>query len=1285
MALSPRKRARTDHPNDVVLPPLSKPYRASELVKAIEQGDEYRNGQCRQQLAMSSDEELCTFLRRIVRNLKSDLDQQNKPTMSAGKVLECLHFVITSLTHRPRPQPETIVAAAALVPTTQTDAQVLRLCVRSSIQHIKGGPQKSQVFALKLLCAFLEDQKSATWRHPVPIKLAVDEIRPTNCIDLILEALAQDMQNVQHYALRVLMTLTGYFGKEMIDKDALWTVAARLGGLHDLLTREMRLPENQREKTWSGKLHICMLAGSLVRRLVQIAEASNASKLRQFGSSVAFSTILKVWPVVVWESTHGNTDIQGLDRLMTGLSSIVSKIATVSIEATDRIRSDPGFFECYHFILLRYAAIMQTSPQVLLSEELPAKRPASYGQKVDYVALQEALQSILRLVVSVYDAQSSVRLANTVIDQILVDTLNFLVVLLWHPILPEDFDCMSQKERIPDDAIITLEEGMKPSFGIFIQKKPNVIKHILDILFRYLQLVYKSRMKELCCPAAVCLRHIAVIVTMESSDAYESILSRSQQLAALLLYYPEGIKYLSENTSPSANAIFWHPIIEQAKIALRELIEYDVNIVIDVAARSKNIARGKRALQSLLKASRVSEASPKIVEAGVLTIVDSFYPPRQPQYMDNKEGQILCSLMAEILYQLAKDMAFVRGKLRQDHLAIPCILHILCQSLRRTQQGRASVQGIERLQRSCLQVVTAFRFDRTGLQDWVRYPVNEELMSYIDQFSEAAISNQSELSVTPIILKMLFPIAPDEQGIQYRIKPRTLSDVTTQSQPIIIEAILALDPLSLVPTSLRQIMVYPKAVRWLSQLLMAGKLAIMETDNESSTSTEASTSTSIIHNNPIVNQVLEQVAEMDQVTCLSDTTSDNEEQQPSSSSPETQYPSLELDRTITVWVQILQQCLARAISFKDSLQWFVIQDLYTDLFGPWMLSGSLRDEPMVSLISSFRSKARTETLQDLLRLFNYAKHNDEAIRMMEFTSVAICYAVPPAPHRSQILELHEDGHLNSSSVFGVICRMLFCDLEPLDETMDSANEQDQEAFQRRTAAGQAVQILMLDMDPWQDELNDKINQLPIIPIISVEETSDVVLFNTEDMDKPVQASRSLLSSASPTFRALLSDQYQEATQDTIMLRGVNGDDLIALIDAIQRTQHLEQAIVLPNMAWHTVVGLLLISDRYVVDSVTRACQRWMLKRFADQTPPDDTLNGAMLTYRLCRDPTSVIPDASWPHSTVTHAALKTILTHMVRVTQTTEFMWMVEGIGGLEDINEIDSFCSAMALLLGGQ
>lgn len=1284
MALSPRKRTRTDPAHESVLTPLSKPYRASELSKALEQCDERRNAQCRQQLAMSSDEEIWAFLRRILRNVTNDPDQPTKPTMPAGKVLECLHFVISSLTHRPRPQSETAVSAA-LVPTSSSDVKTLRLCVRSSIQYIKEGSQMAQVFALKLLCAFLEDQKSATWSHPVPIKSIVDEIRATNCLDSILEALAQETQNVQHYALRVLMALTSYFGKDMVEKDALWTVAARVGSLHDLLTREMRLPERQREKTWSGKLHICMLAGSLVRRLVQIAEASNATKLRQFGSSIAFSTILKVWPIVVWEGTQSSSDIQGIDRLMAGLSVVVSKIATVSIEATDRIRSDTGFAECYHFLLLKYATIMQSTPQMLLSEEpLPVKRPASPSQKGDFMALQDTLHAISRTVVSVYDAKSTVRLPTTVIDQILVDTLNFLVVVLWHPIVPEDFDYMSQKERIPDDAITTLEEAMKPSFGVYVQKKPGVIKIMLDILFRYLQLVYKPRMKELCVPAAMCLRHIAVVVAMEPCEAYESILSRAQQLAALLLYYPEGIKSLSENTSSSANAIFWHPIIEQAKVALRELVEYDVNIVVDVAVRSKTIARGKRALQSLLRAARVSEACPKIVEAGVLTIIDPFYPPREPQYMDLKDGQLLCSLMAEILYQLGKDMALVRGKLRQEHQTIPCILHILCQSIRKTQQRSASMQGLERLQRSCLQVVTAFRFDRTGLQDWVRYPINEELMAYIDHFSEAAISNQSELSVTPILLKLLFPIAPDEQGIQYRMQPRTLPEVTTQSQPILLEALLALEPLSLIPTSLRQIMVYPKAVRWLSQLLIAGRAAVLETGGEASTSVEDA-STSIMHNNSIVNQVLDQVAETDQVTCLSDVASDNDEQQQPSNSPsETPYqPS---DRITPIWVQVLYQCLVRAISFKDSLQWFVIQDLYTDLFGPWMLSGNLRDEPMASLIASFRSKARTETLQDLLRLFNYAKHNDEAIRLLEFTSVAICYAVPPAPLRMQILDLNEEDHLNASSVFGVLCRMLFCDLEPLDEAMDSANEQDQETFQRRTAAGQAVQILMLDMDPWQHELRNTIDKLSIIPIPPEDQQSlDVVHLSTEDMTTPVQASKGLLTSASETFRALLSDQYQEATQDTIVLRGVKGDDLTSLVDAIQRAQQPESTIVLSDMAWHTVVGLLLISDRYVVDSVTRACQRWMLERFANPTPPDDTLEGAMLTYRLCRDPTSILPDTAWPHSLLTHAALNTILTHMVRVTQTAEFISMIEGVGGLGHVNEVESFCSAMGLLLGGQ
>jgi hypothetical protein len=1155
----------------------------------------------------------------------------------------------------------------------------------------------NQVFALKLLCAFLEDQKAAVWAHPAPLSLVVDEIRRTNGIDNVLEALAQETQNVQHYALRVLISLTSVFGKEMVDKDALWTVAARIGGLQDLLTREMRLPEQQREKTWSGKLHICILACTLARRLVQIAEANNANKLREFGSSVAFSTILKVWPVVIWEATK-ESKISGLDRLIAGLSSIVSKIAISSNEAMDRIRSDSSFADCYHITLLRYATIIQAEPHKLYSEQqVPAKRSSSPTQSIDYIALQETLQATSRIVVSVYDTQSSIRLSSTVVDQILVDTINFLIVLLWYPIIPEDFEYMSQKELIPDEAILLLEEVMKPSFGVFIQKKPNIIKTALDIVFRYLQLSYKSRMRELCTPAALCLRQIIVVVAMEPSEAYESIISRSQRLAALLLYYPEGIHCLSRNISPSASALFWHPVIEHAKLALRVLLEDDPNVVSDVTIRSKNIARGKRALQTLLKASRISEACPKIVEAGVLEIVDSFYPPRSV-YIETKDGQLLCSQVAEVLYHLAKDMALVRGKLRQEHQAIPCILHILCQSLRKiTQQhgvsGQPSMQGIERLQRNCLQLVSAFRFDRAGLQDWVRYPVNDELMEYIDQFSEAAISNRSELSVTPIILKVLFPIAPDEQGITYRSKPRSLSEVTSQPQSTILIALSALEPLSLVPTSLRQIMVYPKAIRWLSQLLIAGRVtsvdwlttvktsASVETSTNDQIDIESSSSEANSNTTEVVNQLIEQVSEMDQTVCLSDTTSD-EDEQPSVSQQMSNL--LKPDQTKDHWVQILHQCLGRAISLKESLQWFVIQDLYTDLFGPWVLGGSMRDEPMTSLISSFRSKARTETLPDLLRLFNYAKYNDEAIRLLEFTSVAICYAIPPRPERTQILDLFGEDHLNSSSVFGVICRMLFCDLEPLDGKIESADEQDQETFQRRAAAGQAIQILALDTDPWQEHVSNMADDLPtpIIPIVSTVEPNDRVLLATEDSSTPFETSRALLMAASPTFQALLSDQYQEATQDTILLRGVKGNDLAALLDAIKRTQQPDQTIVLPDMAWDAVVGLLLISDRYVVDAVTRGCQKWMLRRFADQTPTNDTLDGAMLTYRLCRDVSSVLPEPSWPHSLVTHAAIKTILSSMVRITQTTQFSALIEGVGGQEDANEIDSFCSAMALLL---
>lgn len=1260
MLLTSKKRARPNGEEQTTIVPLSKPYRASELIKRLGQGDDRNIQHAKDQLAQSTDQELWTFLRRILRNFEEQPDE--KSTIPPAKVLECLHFLLVSLCHRPQGSG----VGAALVPSNTSDTTTLRVCIRRVVEHIRAPSNSCQVFALKVLCTALQDQKAGHWKHPLPLSLVVDEFRKRGGIDKTLEALAQDLQMVQHYALRVLTSQSGAFGKEMVEKDALWVVSARVGALQDLLKSDLQLHERQREKSWSGKLNICMLAGSLVRRLVQVAETTNARKLKEFGSSVAFSNILKVWPMIIWQVTTKD-QIQGLDKLMAGISSIVSKIIGVSQEASDRIRGDMGFAESYHYVLLKFASLLQNEPDRLYAtQQVPEKRSASPEQSTDITSLQETINAVSRIIVSIYDSQSSIRLPNAIVDRVIIDTLNFLVVALWHPILPEDFDCLAQNERIPDDAIITLDENMRTSFGLFVKRYPNVIKTMLDILFRYLQLCYKSQMKELCIPAAICLRHISVVVTMEPSDAYTSVLARAQRLAALLLYYPEGIRCLSQNISPTVNNLFWHPIIENASNALRTLLEADDDHVADVSVRSKDLEKGKRALQTLLKASNISESRPKIVEADVLTLVDQFYPPRSNP-IAKKDGQMLCWYMAELLYHLVKDMALVRGKLRQEHKAIPCMLQILCHTLRRSQEEVVASSSLERLQRSCLQVVTAFRFDRDGLQDWVRYPVTEEILEHIDQYSEATISNRSELSITPVIFKMLFPILPDESSsIHYRTEATPLSQLSPQSQTTILTAVSALEPLFLLPTALRQVMVYPNSIRWLSQLLLAGRAYTLGDNADDGSASPSS------------HRQLNQVMEIDSLACLSDNQSDDDEQK----STEV-VSTVDQDRTTEHWTQVLQQCLGRAIASKDSLQWFVIQNLYTDLFGPLVLSGNLRTEPMYSLISGFRTKARTATLSDLIRLFNYAKYNDEAIRLLEFTSVAICYAIPPDPERVSLLGLSEPDHLNSSTVFGVICRMLFCDLEPADESLESANEYDQETFQRRTAAGQAIQILMLDMPPWQDQVMEELSTIaqPAIPLVEPE-LNDIVLLATEDSGTPFEASRSLLSAASPILRALLSGQYSEATQEEILIKDVKGADLASLLEAIKRSQAADAAIVSPELDWEVVVGLLLISDRYVVDGVTRACQKWMLQRFTDPTPSDNTLNGAMLAYRMCRDKTLVMPDPSWPHRLVAHAAFKTILTHMVRVIQTSEFSAMVEGIGGQNDADELDSFCSAMALSL---
>ncbi|KAG2185999.1 hypothetical protein INT43_002437 [Umbelopsis isabellina] len=1256
-----RKRARTNGEEEVTIVPLSKPYRASELIKRLGQGDDRSIQHAKDQLAQSTDQELWAFFRRILRNFEVQVD--DKSAIPPAKVLECIHFLLVSLCNRPQGSG----VGAALVPSNTSETTTLRVCIRRIVEHIKAPSNSCQVFALKALCAALQDQKSGDWKHPIPLSLVVDEFRKRGGIDKTLEALAQDLQMVQHYALRVLTSQSTAFGKEMVEKDALWVASARVGALQDLLKGDLQLPERQREKSWSGKLNICMLAGSLVRRLVQVAETTNVRKLKEFGSSVAFSNILKVWPMIIWQVTTKN-QIQGLDKLMAGFSSIVSKIIGVSQEGMDRIRGDIGFAESYHYVLLKFASLLQNEPDRLYAvQQVPEKRSTSPDQSTDIIALQETVNAVSRIIVSIYDSQSSIRLPNTIVDRVIIDTLNFLVVALWQPILPEDFDCLAQNERIPGDAIITLEENMRPSFGMFVKRYPNVIKTMLDILFRYLQLCYKSQMKELCIPAALCLRHISVVVTMEPSDAYTSVLARAQRLAALLLYYPEGIRYLSQNISPTVNNLFWHPIIENASNALRTILETDDDHVADVSVRGKDLEKGKRALQTLLKASSMSESRPKIVEADVLTLVDRFYPPRSNP-IDKKDGQMLCWYMADLLYHLAKDMALVRGKLRQEHTAIPCILQILCHTLRRSQAEVVASPALERLQRSCLQVVTAFRFDRDGLQDWVRYPVNGEILQHIDQYSEATISNRTELSITPVIFKMLFPILPDESSsIHYRTEPTPLSQLSPQSQTTILTAVSALEPLFLLPTALRQIMVYPNSIRWLSQLLLAGRAYNLgdNVDEESASS--------------LSHRAVNQVMEIDSVACLSDNQSDDDDEQKSTEV----ITTIDQDRTTEHWTQVLQQCLGRAIASKDSLQWFVIQDLYTDLFGPLVLSGNIRSEPMYSLISGFRNKARIATLSDLIRLFNYAKYNDEAIRLLEFTSVAICYGIPPDPERVSLLGLSETDHLNASTVFGVICRMLFCDLEPADQSLESANEYDQETFQRRTAAGQAIQILMLDMPTWQEQVMEEFSTIaqPAIPLVEPE-LNDTVLLATEDSGTPFEASRSLLSAASPILRALLSGQFQEATQEEILIKDVKGADLISLLEAIKRSQTADAAIVSPQLDWNVVVGLLLISDRYVVDGVTRACQKWMLQRFTDPTPSDSTLNGSMLTYRMCRDKALVMPDPSWPHRLVAHAAFKTILTHMVRVTQTSEFSAMVEGIGGQDDAEELDSFCSAMALSL---
>lgn len=869
------------------------------------------------------------------------------------------------------------------------------------------------------------------------------------------------------------------------------------------------------------------------------------------------------------------------------------------------------------------------------------------------------------------------------------DIVNFFLVIIPRPVKPEDIDSIGTM------ALATREMWhgeVDDHVGYILTQHELMCIALLECFMQHVQVASQQLVQSIAARAAFCI--IAMLTALNDNHKLDTttnggdenglLRSRLEKLVMFFLHYHEAIDMFS--TAPTClNNVIWLPTLEHAKLGLSDRQYQDTTL-----------SRAKRAFTALRMATHHVKACEKLDKAGVLQLLVDMDYTRQLDDAPRNMLLVYASFM-HFIAALAAKMAYIRAKLRAEFPIGPLVMKLLCRGVYYTNINTTEYKNMDGLHegwnhiiRGSLLVVNAFGYDPMSLQQWLSWPASlsdddDDMNENDTHWYETVHSNDGRLSILPAILLVLLPCPPSSDDDNGPISDtQVITHFKHQDESVVRAACISLNLLSSMVECGSQLIRNIRTVGQLSTLL-----AFLSDDNASAAAAAASADI------PYIPMQIDDAYTLDK---LDDDEEEedhgNEDHEDASRSP-LNHTTITTDATDTLCFNNLYRALIRVLTCQENLRAVISSDVLTSVFKPLLYERPLVDKHKAKLRHMISDSLHRERLDDLSRLFRFTMGDQNATQFHEMCAVALGYACPYIPLCQNILGLSptttstadgETGTLESSSAFGVLCRMLVYDLVEEEETVVV------DAPYRRQAAAQVIEVLAQNLfDTWSNELNQTRNTLnetlasrPRRSLTSSKDShgGDKVIFVTKESSQQQQlcANRHVLAQQSPYFAALFSGQYAESIQHPIPLPDVDHEAFAVYLNAAEYAMVSNDVdkVMSACHSWKDVVELLMMADRFSNDDLRLFCEVWIVNELINAPSSMDTLNGALLLYRRCRDTEGgIFLTDLWPFSHILREALKSVVSRFSLAVATNVFQNMIQDAHP----EELSAFCHGIAIL----
>ncbi|KAI8070212.1 hypothetical protein BDF21DRAFT_425213 [Thamnidium elegans] len=1057
----------------------------------------------------------------------------------------------------------------------------------------------------------------------------VADIKQHGGVKLLLEWCQHTNQSVRIYSVRALAAKVGWFAKDLIGLDAYCVLTRPVLNVSELcyvLSLKPPVSDIQQKRV---ELEQCIMACKLLDSIFKYEQVDQPSAAFQsFAKSALFWELVVTWKTVCFDqfgimySQTPHVPIKNEKLLVYCLSSIVQRFTCCCPNAAENVVRTRSDWHPY-FRILMHTWIRNCSA---VNEAVETEK--------------RILKKMIQIAIDIVPAVKELASRQDYADQVVCDFTNFLMAFVSQPISPEQVETLSglNGALLSTDICVDVDERGFMVTAVLLSQDKDMLVVFVEGFIQYVQLASVDYVQTVSARVAWSLKSLLTILVDTEQLEASGLRTRILKLIVFFLHYKDAIDTFATCTT-SITELIWGPTIEQAKQGLQ--LATSLSVTEDLSPKQNSVIyKAKRAFVSLEIISGHPRACERLMDSNVLQLVDISLIPNGDTMQKTASLLAMYALFGRFIAALSRRTAFVRTRLRDDCGLFPIILKLSQQAIEHREmrdQDDAIRVGWTQVISSCLLVVSSFQYDESSMKMWLCWDYGDVSNTEVRLEDDAVemVESQQVSSILPSLLSVLFP------------GNKQISGSKDDNFQLLFLAANVLDQLSAIPICGRQMVQHPDALADLASLMVT-------------------LTKDLFPGNPNKKRRALDEVKMD------DAEIKKEDEIFMSESPQHQC------------AEYLRKSAIRILVCHDNIQYTILADAFTTFFRPLLQHPSHRSSSQHWRVAVTKDLYQKK-LPDFVSLFKFTEVTDHAIKLYEFTAVAVAYSIMGTDSDQEwnsVLGLGVSEIVSSKYVFGVLCQMLVYELE---------YEENNSMLQiitpfRRNAAAQVIETLALDLEVvWQVEMKS-IESVPV-KHVALAEPYQKVYFATDDSTELVCGNRQLLSSNSPIFEALLGSNYAEQSKleslTAIPLHDVPFKNLSLFLSVVEQ---LNTDSVLINTNWKDVVDLLLISDRFGTTSVKNKCQDWVLAKVEKLHVVDEKerlvcLEGLLGLYRECRDPIELdggITSETWPFALVLKEAVKSIVMYLSLASRTDTFNKMI-----LEkDGEELSSFCDGIASLL---